>query len=170
MTTRYNSAFPRRDAPEFCVNHPSEIQRAGAQCARSLACKIKCAYERSHHGHTGITRHSLRNGFNGFLRALCVRTCLPPSSSGVASANLTPASGRQDHTTSPSASTRPRLWRRLRPPHPASYVRDDRETPLVGSGTARVIEVIWVRRETDYFCKGDWTTQITLIRLNKSGF
>src|SRR3979490_116317 len=23
-----------------------------------------------HHGHTGITRHSPRNGFNGFLRAL----------------------------------------------------------------------------------------------------
>jgi len=48
---------------------------------------------------------------------------------GIASANLTPASGRQDHTTSPSAantfvSVPPR------PLHPAAYVRDDRETPL----------------------------------------
>ena len=25
----------------------------GAHCARSLACKIKQAHERSHHGHTG---------------------------------------------------------------------------------------------------------------------
>jgi hypothetical protein len=26
--------------------------------------------------------------------------------------------------------------------------------------------VIWVKREEEYFCKADWTTQITLIRLN----
>ena len=34
------------------------------------------------------------------------------------SANLTPASRRQDHTTSPSANMRPRQKRRSRPPHP----------------------------------------------------
>src|SRR3984893_5309487 len=49
---------------------------------------------------------------------------------GIASTDLTPASGCQDHTTSPSARQRPRLWHRLRPPHPAAHVRDDRETPL----------------------------------------
>jgi hypothetical protein len=32
------------------------------------------------------------------------------------------------------------------------------------------IEVIWVRREAEYFCKRDWTTQIGLIRLNKFEF
>ena len=57
-----------------------------------------------------------RNGFNGFLRALPGdRACLPPSSAeydasapgraDMPSANLTPASGRQDHTTSPYATT-----------------------------------------------------------------
>ena len=45
-------------------------------------------------------------------------------------ASLTPASRRQDHTTSPSARQRSRQKRRPRPPHPASNVRDDRETPL----------------------------------------
>jgi hypothetical protein len=35
---------------------------------------------------------------------------------------------------------------------------------------ARVLEVIWVRRKPIYFCKPDWTTQITLIRLNKLVF
>jgi hypothetical protein len=35
---------------------------------------------------------------------------------------------------------------------------------------ARVLEVIWVRRKPIYFCKWDWTTQITLIRLNKLAF
>jgi hypothetical protein len=37
----------------------------GARYARSLACKMKKAHEHNHHGHTGITRHSPRNGFNG---------------------------------------------------------------------------------------------------------
>jgi hypothetical protein len=37
---------------------------------------------------------------------------------GVASADLTPASRRQDHTTSPSAGWRSRQQHRLRPPHP----------------------------------------------------
>jgi hypothetical protein len=46
-----------------------------------------------------------RNGFNGFLRALPGdRAFLSPSSADN-SANLTPASRRQDHTTSPSASS-----------------------------------------------------------------
>src|SRR5205814_7832640 len=41
----------------------------------------KKAYEHSHHGHTGDTRHSPRNGFNGFLRALpSDRAFLPLSS------------------------------------------------------------------------------------------
>src|SRR5260370_18464603 len=46
-------------------------------------------------------------------------------------ATLAPASGRQDHTTLPSA------WASFvnappkRPPHPASNVRDDREAPLL---------------------------------------
>jgi hypothetical protein len=55
---------------------------------------------------------------------------------------LTPAPGRQDHTTSPYAtasfaarlSARPTL---PRPPHPAPNVRDDGETPLsLGHETA----------------------------------
>src|ERR1700722_3734421 len=58
-------------------------------------------------GTTGITRHSLRNGFNGFLRTLPGdRAFLSPSSTEMTSANLTPASRRQDHTTSPSAKLR----------------------------------------------------------------
>jgi hypothetical protein len=50
-----------------------------------------------------------------------------------------------------------RPWRHPRPPHPASYVFDDRETPLRGNGTAGDIEVIWGKREAEYFCKGGWT-------------
>src|SRR4051794_25954675 len=50
-----------------------------------------------------------------------------------------------------------------RPPHPVPNVRDDRETPLVWDGMARVVELIWVTGEAEYFSAKDWTPQITLI-------
>jgi hypothetical protein len=67
------------------------------------------------------------------------------------SANLTPASGRQDHTTSPSASApfvEP-CW--PRPPHPA-HVRDDRETPLWGWDRIAIF-LFLPNREAKNFCK-----------------
>src|SRR5260370_29804454 len=106
-----------------------------------------------------------RNGFNGFLRALPGdRALLPPSPCGLKvlsspvepnepPQDLTPASRRQDHTTSPYAATS--LVRSLliahgpfanppcdpvarktlpRPPHPMPNVCDDPETPLCGPG------------------------------------
>ena len=130
----------------------------GARCARSRVCSLESTRV-SHHGHTGNTRHSPRNGFNGLYRALPGdRAFLPPSPAKVASTDLTPASGRQDHTTSPSGpvstkATR-RFWYQSRrsfseggsaslvvrhcrvhriPPH----VRDDRETPLCWDGTGQ---------------------------------
>src|ERR1700732_2656281 len=92
----------------------------GARCTRSLACESDKAHEHSHYRFTGITRPSLRNGFNGLSRALPGdRAFLPPSFAD-RSTPLTPASGRQDHTTSPSASGAARLASLSRPPHPAS--------------------------------------------------
>ena len=78
---------------------------AGRRCARSRACSVGNTRV-SHHGHTGITRHSPRNGFNGFLRALPGdQACLTPSPARLL-ADLTPTMGRQNDTTSPSASAR----------------------------------------------------------------
>jgi hypothetical protein len=79
-------------------------------------------------------------------------------------AELTPASGRQDHTTSPSASRAVRQRRQSVHRIPQPNVRDDRETPLVqGRGTARFMDLIWVKREAIYFCSQDWTGSISLI-------
>jgi hypothetical protein len=76
--------------------------KPGVRCTRGRACSV-VSTRVSHHRFTGNIRLSPRNGFNGFLRALLGdRAFLPPSSANT-SANLTPASGRQDHTTSPSA-------------------------------------------------------------------
>jgi hypothetical protein len=63
------------------------------------------------------------------------RAFLPPSSARCASivANLTPASGRQDHTTSPSARSGVVSRRHPRPPHPtATFVTC--ATPLLSGG------------------------------------
>src|SRR5947209_5228161 len=62
------------------------------------------AHERSHHGHTGNHPAFPAQWFYGFLRALPGdQACLTPSPA-LLLADLTPASGRQNHTTSPSAS------------------------------------------------------------------
>jgi hypothetical protein len=57
--------------------------------------------------------------------------------------NLAPASGRQDHTISPSASAAFVNAQPKRPPHPASNVRDDRDTPLLWRRDTRKMLLIW---------------------------
>ena len=96
----------------------------GARCARSRVCNDSGNAHALVTGHTGITRHSPRNGFNGFLRDLPGdRAFLSPSPlRSLLPRNLTPASGRQDHTTSPSASA---LVYAISVQHPAR-VRDVR--------------------------------------------
>ena len=113
-----------------------------------------------------------RNGFNGFLRALPGdRAVLPPSPTDMFlskagwadlnSANLTPASGRQDHTTSPYAATslvrslgdrsqafrQPALQLIARktlppPPHPIPTSVTIAIRPSVGRD-AKVLDLIW---------------------------
>ena len=57
--------------------------------------------------------------------------------SGIASTDLTPASGCQDHTTLPSASHAVR-YRRIRVHRIPSRGRDDRVSPLCGTGRQRI--------------------------------
>src|ERR1700744_3065800 len=107
----------------------------GARCTRSRACKIDSTRV-SHHGRTGITRHSRTRWCYGFLRALPGdRACLPPSPTD-RSVDLTPASGRQNHTTSPSAirALRQKRLRVHRIPCPTSVTMAD--APPMGHGMA----------------------------------
>jgi hypothetical protein len=67
--------------------------------------RVEVLTSSSHHGHTGITRHSPRNGFTvSFVLSPVIRIWLTPSSADN-STDLTPTLRRQDHTTSPSASS-----------------------------------------------------------------
>jgi hypothetical protein len=87
----------------------------GARCTRSPVCSVESTRVVAT-GTPGSPGIPARNGFNGLCRALPGdRALLPPSSAEQGfvtarlgqqtSANLTPASGRQDHTILPSAKS-----------------------------------------------------------------
>jgi hypothetical protein len=121
----------------------------GARCARSLVCSVWVAHECSHHGHTGNTRHSPRNGFTAYIVLSRVtgpvtglschprrRSCLHQLDSSVGASGPHDFAVRRQAFSSatPPASTASR-----------THVRDDRETPLGWDGTVRNLPLIWGR-------------------------
>jgi hypothetical protein len=137
-------ASSRRYTSELCLKMSSK--KGGNRKRRVPTAPIaSCAkVEKAHElVTTGTPEHPAlpARWFYDFLRALLGdRAFLPPSPAEMVSANLTPASGRQDHMASPSASApfvRAKYLRCVAVASIASqpYVRDDRETPLcVGPG------------------------------------
>ena len=106
---RHDFLFSRHEMSELLeVHRPRNHKRAqgmpDARCTRGRLCSKK--HRRQQLQVHRNSRHSLRNGFNGFLRALLGDHSLVATViSGIVSTNLAPASERQDHTTSPSAQT-----------------------------------------------------------------
>ena len=82
---------------------------------------------------------------------------MPPSPVKLLFTNLTPASGRQDHTTSPSA--RSALVSSAAYVHriPCPTFVTIAKRPFVWAGMAGDREVICARSEPKYFCEGGWT-------------
>jgi hypothetical protein len=123
----YASAFSRRDPPELYLDlHPlKEREGAGkAGCALHPRSRVPNAQTKTH---TSIQVQRRQSGFPcavgyDLFRALPGdRAFLPPSSArSLAPANLTPASGRQDHTASPSAPAAFVFRCHPRPPHPTA--------------------------------------------------
>jgi hypothetical protein len=64
--------------------------------------------------------------------------------------DLTPASGHQDHTASPSASSA-FVFGAIRVHRIPPRVRDDREPPLQWDETAKDMQVICFGRKSEYF-------------------
>ena len=113
MTADMISRFSRRDASELCVILAPKNRRAqrrpGARCTRGLACKMHKANAHEHTGSAESIRPSLRDGFTAYnglspVTGLCCHR-RPREASPLK--NLTPASGCQDHTTSPYATVAP---------------------------------------------------------------
>jgi hypothetical protein len=129
----------------------------GAQCARSLACKIK--------KHTSIVT-TVTPKTSGIPRAmvLTVSFGLSPVIGLVCHRRLAlaakldasvEASGPHDFAV---REARTFVFRAAsRPPHPVPNVRDDRETPLCVGQDGALIILIWVNREQEYFFERGWT-------------
>src|SRR6266851_783874 len=115
----HGSEIPRRDAPGGLLL--SSARRGRGERRVPAAPAVSCALgsgrtHTSNNEYTGIARRSRTQWFYDLFRALPGdRALLPPSSADMFlskpgradlnSANLTPASGRQDHTILPYAAT-----------------------------------------------------------------
>ena len=163
---RYDSAFPRRDAPEFCMNPSAQKQRAqgmpGARCTRSLACEIKQS--------TPAQSPQVQTDSTGIPRAMVLRliSC-SPRRSGLFVTVVCASSRRLDAGVEASEphdfAVRKHAPSFLAPPastasRAASVTIAKR--PSVGRD-ARDILLIWVRPEAKYLCAQDWAAQISLI-------
>src|SRR5712672_4269905 len=110
----------RREAPEALLNLPPLRGRGERRMPAAPAASCALGSGRTHtsnNEYPGITRRSRTQWFYGLFRALPGdRALLPPSPCGLKvlsspvepnepPQDLTPASGRQDHTTSPYAAT-----------------------------------------------------------------
>jgi hypothetical protein len=99
-----------------------------------------CKHAQKHaHEHTGSAeaiRPSLRNGFTAYSALSSATGFVATVIGGILPANLTPASGRQNHTPSPSARE-PFVKGTVASTASRPYVRDDRERPSVWDGIAR---------------------------------
>src|ERR1700722_1084118 len=150
MTANANTPSRSRGAmrPRFAINLRPFKQKAwgmpGARCTRSLVCAMgnKYAHEYSKRaiGNHPTFPHAMVYGLYRALpgdRLSCHRRQRLP-------ANLTPASGCQDHTSSPSAASNARQARR-RVHRIPPRVRDVASRPSEWDGTARDILLIWVR-------------------------
>ena len=130
------------------------VGNAGCPRTRSRVRKVESTRV-SHHGYAGTPGIPARNGFNGVLRTLPGdRAFLSPSLADE-SANLTPASRRQDHTTSPSASGA-LVFCTIRVHRIPPRVHDDRDTPLEWDETERIARVIRLFGKAEFFEKWVW--------------
>ncbi|MGC2028212.1 MAG: hypothetical protein WA677_26055 [Bradyrhizobium sp.] len=135
----------------------------GARCARSLVCEIK--------KHTSVVT-TVTPETPGIPRAMVLtayfvlpgdRALLPPSLAD-SFANLMPASGHQDHTTSPSAYPCIRLMHDKRPSHPRPTFVTMRNAPLGGHGTAGLLKLICPTTQVHIFrMKAGWSNQLEWI-------
>ena len=155
---------------------PSKIMRGRREGRVSADTRGPRAKKMHGAGTTGIAGYPglpCANGFNGFLRALPGdQTLLSPSPARRESvfANLAPALGRQDHTTSPSAAARARPAQLPRPSQPATQRIVTTRTPLCMRRDASREDTVWPRGEAEYFSRYDWTSGIALKRREKFDF
>ena len=142
------SALSRRDAPELCVDgHPPKNKRAqgrpGARCTRGLVCKMHIGKRTRAYRFSGGIPAFPAQWFTAYtaLSPVTGLSCHRHPREVLLPANLTPASGRQDHTASPSARVA-LVSRNFRVHRIPPRVRDDRDPPLSSGETGGVVVLI----------------------------
>src|ERR1700675_3739796 len=119
MSSPHTTSRSRRDAPELCMNL-SPFKGRGERrmpvapaASRALCIGKKHTSKRVHRNHPAFP-HAMVLTVSFELSPVTTLVChrrprtnvVPkPGRADITSANLTPASGRQDHTTSPYAAT-----------------------------------------------------------------
>jgi len=113
----FRASFTLNIPPPSNRGHREDRVRAApaVSCAK---CTKKCAHE--HTGSAESIRPSLRNGFTAYNALSPVTGLFATVAARILPRHLTPASGRQDHTTSPYACMHSRQKHSLRPPHPTA--------------------------------------------------
>jgi hypothetical protein len=162
---KHGLAISRRDLPEVCQSFSSTLQTEGAG---NTGCTLHPRSREQSCTKQTPTSIQVQRRQSGIPCAMVLRliSCSPRRSGflvtvigGVLTANLTPASRRQDHTILPSASA-PIVHRRIRVHRTPLRVRDVAQRPSEWNGIAGNLEVIWVRRQVKnsekqkYFCRG----------------
>ena len=160
---RHTFALSRHSAPESYRNLSPKEGVGNAGCPAHPQPRVRWVVEYAHeYSQRGRQNHpaSPRNGLRLIPRSPRRSGFLASGACGVFSANLTPASRRQNHTPSPSASA-PFVIGTSSVHRIPPRVRDDREPPLRWDETATFMEVIWVKTETEYFFLWDSTAATT---------
>jgi hypothetical protein len=147
------TAFSRRDLPEVCESIALEREGAGnAGChdrTRSLAYEGR-KYASSHHKARRTVRHSPHDGLWLIRAPPGVPGFVATVVSGIITQDLIPASGSGPHGFA-MRTCLARPAKPARPSHPASYVRDDRDTPLLWRRDGDTTNTICVSDKANYF-------------------
>src|SRR5437879_5462152 len=139
--------------PEFCWKpYPPKYRGRGEDRVRAApAVSRAIAQNKTAHEHTGSAetlRPSPRNGFTAYFVLAPVTGFLATVITRIAPHNLTPASGRQAHTTSPYAIAA-FVSRSLRVHRSLPLVRDDGQRPLCGTGWHELVKCFYLAAEAE---------------------
>ena len=159
--------FPRREnASGSCINivpHQAEgAGNAGATIAPAVSCQ---EHEGSHHRYaerSGIPRAMVLRLIRALPGEPGLFATVPPGLSAcqpegrpLEPQGLIPASGGQDHTTSPSATRILRLMMPSQPSHPAPrFVTIGRNVPLAGTGRGEAKPLICPTAQAKFSRRG----------------
>jgi hypothetical protein len=162
MFHRSRDVLRPRFANRFALEDREGAGNAG--CTPHPRSRVQCAQKTAHtsiQGSGGNPTFPARWLYGLYRALLGDRAFLPPSPANE-SANLTPASGRRDHTTSPYASA---PFVKSASTSTASHraFRDDREPPLLSGETDGFNSLICPTAKAEYF--RSWgLTQLPKIR------